>query len=135
MQCIWTRLLCSGTGGGWAVLQGPFLLIQSHYHPTVTVSLSRHPSQSPECAQTSQLNHILHTNGRGHAAATVSNLICASLVSPHTHTYIKIKVSGKAGLHRSSSILYNFTMCGETRVSDANQKSGFASIIGALSAH
>ena len=46
LLCVWTGLLCLAAGMG--ALQGPFLLIRSHYHPTVTVSLSPHPSQSTE---------------------------------------------------------------------------------------
>ena len=90
---------CPALPLGEEALQGPFLLIQSHYHPTVTVSLSPHPSQSPEQphspSQTSQLNHILRTNGRGRAASTVSNLICPSPVSLHTHAHTPRRSLGR----------------------------------------
>lgn len=82
-------------------------------------------------------SHCTHKR-QGRAGSTESNLICPSPVSLHvannTHTYT-LWVSGKTGQHLSTSIMYISAMCGETRVGNANQKSGFASIIGALSAH
>lgn len=81
LPCIWTGLLWPATGA----IPPHSEPLPPHCHCQSVPSPITRPRAASQPPQTSQINHILRTNGRGRAASTVSNLICPSPVSRNTH--------------------------------------------------
>lgn len=136
LPCIWTGLLWPATGA----IPPHSEPLPPHCHCQSVPSPITRPRAASQPPQTSQINHILRTNGRARAASTVSNLICPSPVSLNTHavhTHISCLSlwEAQATVSAPQSRKKSPRRAAQQESLMQIRKSGFAFIIGALSAH